>query len=50
VVYLDKDGKPIEPAASHDDPQSPAEEPSEETPDDGPISAVPAPGSSPSGR
>jgi hypothetical protein len=46
VVYLDKDGKPIEPVASHDHPQSPSEEPPE---GDG-IAAVPAPGSRPSGR
>jgi hypothetical protein len=50
VVYLDKDGKPVEPAASHDDPQSSSVEPSEEPPEDGGISAVPASGSSPSGR
>jgi hypothetical protein len=41
VVYLDKDGNPIEPVASHDDSQSLSEEPPE---GDG-VAAAPAPGS-----
>jgi hypothetical protein len=40
VVYLDKDGKPIEPVASLDHPRSPSEDPGE---DEG-IASIPAPG------